>query len=236
METREAAEKTKLWHLRNINILEGLSDESLKQLADRTVMTRLRKRQAIYFPESQTQKIYFLKSGHVKIVRLSVEGRETILDVIGPGELFGELCLVDDGEDDYVEIAQALDDVLLCSMKKGEFVQFLRENPALNFRMLKLIGLKLRKAESKLEDLLFKDARARVVEFVFRFAENYGRIRNQKITVSKFLSQEEIAHLTGTSRQTVAAILNDLRREGTIQFTSKQLTILRPRYPAVASS
>jgi CRP-like cAMP-binding protein len=221
-------EEGKIWHLREINILDGLSDQTLRRLAERTEMIHLQKRQTIYFPETQTRGIYFLKMGHVKIVRLSEEGREAILDVVGPGELFGELCLVDDDQDDYVEIAQALDDVVLCSMTKEGFVEFLNENPSLNLRMLKLIGLKLRKVESKLEDLVFKDARERVIEFVLRFAESYGRIRNRKITVSKFLSQEEIAHLTGTSRQTVAAILNELRREGTIHFTNRELTILQP--------
>jgi CRP-like cAMP-binding protein len=169
-----------------------------------------------------------LKSGHVKIVRLSPEGREAILDIVGPGEIFGEMALADEPEEEYVELAEALDEVLICAMSKNDFMEFLKKNPELNLRMIKLIGLKLRKVESKVEDLIFKNVRERIITFLLRFAEAFGKIKDRQITVPKFLSQDEIAHLTGASRQTVATILNDLRQEGLIDFTTKSLTILKP--------
>lgn len=222
------SEQTKLWYLKNINILEGLPEKSLGEIAARTSMSRHRKNGVIYFPETQSQNIYFLKSGHVKIVRLSPEGREVILDVVGPGEIFGELALADEDEEIYVEIATALDDVLICAMGKDDFIDFLRKHPDLNLRMLKLIGLKLRRVESKIEDLICKNVRERIITFLLRFAEVFGKIKSGQISVPKFLSQQEIAHLTGASRQSVATILNDLRKEGLIVFTTKSLTILKP--------
>ncbi|KAA0220547.1 Crp/Fnr family transcriptional regulator [candidate division KSB1 bacterium] len=222
------SEKTKLWYLKNINILEGLPEDYLKNLAARTSMSHVRKNGAIYFPEAQAKNIYFLKTGHVKIVRLSPEGREAILDIIGPGEVFGELALADDEGEIYVEIAEALDEVLICAMSKDDFVEFLKKNADLNLRMLKLIGLKLRKVEAKVEDLIFKSVRDRIMAFLLRFAESFGKIKDRRITVPKFLSQDEIAHMTGASRQTVATILNELRKEGVIDFTAKSLTILKP--------
>lgn len=221
-------EQTKLWYLKNINIFEDLPEREMKALAVRTSMSRLRKSGVIYFPEAQSKNIYFLKSGHVKIVRLSPEGREAILDIIGPGEIFGELALADDEGEIYVEIAEALDDVLICAMSKDDFVEFLKKNADLNLRMLKLIGLKLRKVEAKVEDLIFKTVRDRIMAFLLRFAEAFGKIKDRQITVPKFLSQDEIAHMTGASRQTVATILNELRKEGVIDFTTKSLTIIKP--------
>jgi CRP-like cAMP-binding protein len=228
MESNKMPEQTKLWYLKNMNILEGLPEREMKALAARTSMSRLRKSGVIYFPEARSKNIYFLKSGHVKIVRLSPEGREAILDIVGPGEIFGELALADEQEDEYVELAEALDDVLICAMSKNDFMEFLQKNPELNLRMIKLIGMKLRRVESKVEDLIFKNVRERIIAFLLRFAEAFGKIKDRQISVPKFLSQDEIAHLTGASRQTVATILNDLRKEGLISFTTKSLTILKP--------
>jgi CRP-like cAMP-binding protein len=204
--------KTKLWYLKNINVLEGLPEHKLKALAARTSMSRLRKSGVIYFPEVQSKNIYFL----------------AILDIIGPGEIFGELALTDEPEEEYVEIAEALDEVLICAMSKSDFLEFLEKNPELNLRMIKLIGMKLRRVESKVEDLIFKNVRERLITFLLRFAEAFGKIKDRQITVPKFLSQDEIAHMTGASRQTVATILNELRQEGLIDFTTKSLTILKP--------
>ncbi|MGH7452293.1 MAG: Crp/Fnr family transcriptional regulator, partial [bacterium] len=69
-------EKTKLWYMKNVNLLEGLSERELKVIAARTSMSKLRKGDVIYFPEAQSKNVYFLKIGHVKILRLSPEGRE----------------------------------------------------------------------------------------------------------------------------------------------------------------
>ncbi len=220
--------KSRLWYLKSINVLEGASEPQLEALAARTSMSRLRKNGVIYFPEMQSKNVYFLKSGHVKIARLSPEGREAILDIIGPGEIFGELTLADEAEEEYVEIAEALDEVLICAMSKSDFLEFLKQNPELNLQMIKLIGMKLRRVESRVEDLIFKSVRERVVGFILRFAQAFGRIKDRQIVVPKFLSQEEIAHMTGASRQTVATILNELRKEGIIDFTTKSLTILKP--------
>ena len=222
------SKKTKLWYLKNINLLEELPERELKILAERTSMSRLRKNGVIYFPEMQSKNIYFLKSGHVKITRLSPDGRQAILDIIGPGEIFGELSLADDEEEIYVELAEALDDVLICAMSKGDFVEFLEKNPRLNMRMLKWMGLKLRNVESKVEDLIFKNVRERIIVFLFRFAEAFGTIKEGQIRVPKFLSQEEIARMTSTSRQTVATVLSELRRENVIEFTTRSLTIRKP--------
>jgi len=224
----EMPEKTKLWYLKNINILDGLSEREMKAIATRTSMSRLQKSGVIHFPEVQSKNIYFLKTGHVKIARLSPEGREAILDIIGPGEVFGELAWAEDEGEVYVEIAAALDDVLICAMNKNDFIDFLKKNPELNLRLLKLIGLRLRRVESKVEDLIFKNVRERIITFLLRFAEAFGRTKDRQISVPKFLSQEEIAHMAGASRQTVATILNDLRKEGLIDFTTKSLTILKP--------
>ncbi|MDI6803181.1 MAG: cyclic nucleotide-binding domain-containing protein [Bacteroidota bacterium] len=90
------SEKTKFWYLKNFNLCERLSDEEMQKIEKMVAMNNFKKSHPIYFPEQPSTNIFFLKEGHVKISRLHEDGREIILDVLGPGEIFGELSLIDD--------------------------------------------------------------------------------------------------------------------------------------------
>jgi CRP-like cAMP-binding protein len=217
------AEKSKFWYLKNFNIFEGMSESQMTQVERAATMSQVKKHRPIYFPAQPSSNIFFLKEGHVKLSHLHEDGREVILDVLGPGEIFGELSLVDEGE--RQEIAEALDDVLICTINKRDFEMMLRQNPDLNFELTKRIGLRLLKFEEKINDLVFKDVTKRIMSFLVRYAGDFGKIKGGVVTINAFLSQQEIAYLTATSRQTVTTILNDLKSQGLIDFTRKSLTI-----------
>ncbi|MBI4547425.1 MAG: Crp/Fnr family transcriptional regulator [Ignavibacteriae bacterium] len=217
------AEQSKFWYLKNINIFDGMDDAQMKQVEKMTTMNHVEKHQPIYFPEQASNNIYFLKEGHVKLSRLNEDGKEIILDVLGPGEIFGELSLVEEGG--RKEIAEALDGVLICTMSKHDFEAMLMHNPVLNLRMTKWIGLRLRRFEEKMSELAFKDVSKRIVSFLIRLAEDFGKIKGGVVTVKSFLSHQEIAYLTATSRQTVTSVLNELKTQGLIDFTRKDFTI-----------
>ena len=134
-----------------------------------------------------------MKDGHVKISRVSEDGREMILDVLGPGEVFGELSIIEEGSRN--EFAEALDDILICTISKSDFEMMLMQNPNLNFQLAKRIGLRLRKFEEKLSDLAFKDVSKRIIGFLVRHAEEFGKIKQGIVTVKSFLSHQEIAYL-----------------------------------------
>lgn len=220
-------EHSRHWHLRNIDLLHELSELALRELAEQTEMREIQKREIISFPPKYKKYIHFLKHGHVKIYRLSDNGQQTIMDVIGPGEIFGDLLYDDDLYDDSVEIVEALDAGLICTMDQEKFLQFVNAYPSLNRRLLKWMTLRFRRIEAKLEDMVFKDARHRIYSFIKRSADDFGMRKNGKIVTPKYLSQEEIAYLTATSRQTVASTLNDLRRDGILDFDRSSMTIHR---------
>ncbi len=209
-------------------LFDGLPAELAREAAAAGRICRLKKRGMIYLPELQDRNLYFLLRGRVKIVRLAADGREIILDLIGPGGIFGELCLSGEpeiAEESYVETAEALNDVEVLVVPRGAFLRLLMRYPQLTPRLLAHLSAKLRRAEAKLESFAFKDAKQRIARFLFLYAEEFGRIRQRRITVDKFVSQKEIAQSTGTSRQTVAAILNQFKREGLIDFNHRQLVI-----------
>ena len=216
-------DKSKFWYLKNINIFDGMDDSQMKMIEKMTTMSRVAKHQPIYFPEQPSNNIYFLKEGHVKLSRLHEDGREIILDILGPGEVFGELSVVEGTG--RKEIAETLDDLLICTMNKQDFENMLGANSALNLGMTKWMGLRLRRFEEKMSELAFKDVTKRIISFLVRYAEDFGKMKGNTVQVTLFLSHQEIACLTAASRQTVTTVLNELRGRGLIDFSRKSLTV-----------
>jgi len=217
------SEKSKFWYLKNINIFDGMDDSQMKMVEKMTTMSQIGKHRPIYFPEQSSKNIYFLKEGHVKLSRLHEDGREIILDILGPGEIFGELWIVEQGG--RKEIAESLDDALVCSMSKQDFENMMMHNPLLNLQLTKWMGLRLRRFEEKMSDLAFKDVTKRIISFLVRYADDFGKMKGGTVHISSFLSHQEIAYLTAASRQTVTTVLNELKGKGLIDFTRKSLTI-----------
>jgi len=216
--------QSKFWYLKHFNIFEGMDDASMEQVNQLSSMSTVRSHQPLYFPDEPTQVIFFLKEGHVKISRLAEDGKEMILDVLGPGELFGELSFSGSGETSE-ELAQALDDAVICTMKKEDFESLLRKKPELNFEVTKRIGLRLRRFQERISEMVFKDVRKRIAAFLVRYAEEFGRIKGGVITIKMHLSHQEIALLVGAARQTVTTTLNEFRAKGLIDFSRQGFTI-----------
>ncbi len=218
------AEKTKFWYLRHFNIFEGMDDRAMKRVEQLSSMQSMKSDQPIYFPDQPSSMIFFLKEGHVKISRITPQGQEMILDVVGPGEIFGELSLTEDQEG-RGEIAQALDNAIICTIKKEDFESLLKSHPAFNLQITKRVGLRLRKIEERVADLVFKDVKKRIATFLVRYAEDFGKIKGGTITIKNYLTHQEIALLTGAARQTVTSTLNEFRSMGILDFSRKEITI-----------
>ena len=218
------AEQSKFWYLKNFNMLEGMDEAAMKKMEKMTSMSTVKSQQPIYFPDAPSRSIFFLKQGHVKISRIHSDGREVILDVVGPGEIFGELALIEKDEQSN-EMAQALDDTLVCTMKIEDFESLLKGNPELNMKITKRIGLRLRKFEERVTDLVFKDTKKRIASFLVRYAEDFGKMKQDVVTIKMHLSHQEIALLTGSARQTITTTLNEFRSQGLIDFSRQGITI-----------
>jgi len=218
------ADKTKLWHLKNTSLFEGMPESAMIAMDRMASMTAVKSQQPIYFPDEPSRDVFFLKQGHVKISRIHPDGREVILDVIGPGEVFGELSpMSEEGQPN--EMAEALDEALVCTIRREDFESLLAQHPQLNVKITKRIGLRLRKFEERLTDLIFKDTRKRLATFLVRNAEEFGKMKSGTITVKMHLSHQEIALLTGAARQTVTTTLNEFRDLGIIDFSRKEMVI-----------
>jgi CRP-like cAMP-binding protein len=187
-------------------------------------MNRFKKNEFIYFPNDIPHHVYMIAEGRIKVGSYTNEGKEIVKAILGPGEIFGELALT--GEEKRNDFAQALDnDTIVCPMSLNEMKQMMAHNKPLSFKLMKLIGLRLRKVERRLESLVFKDARTRVVEFLKDEAEEKGKKVGYETMIPNHLTHKDIASLTGTSRQTVTTILNDLRDKNIINFDRRKILI-----------
>lgn len=216
--------ESKLWHLENFNLLKALSIMEKMKMAKKVRDSKIKKNDYIYFPEDPSSSIFFLKKGRVKIGSYSDDGKEIIKAILGPGEIFGEMSLI--GEDKRKDFAMALDnDVTLCAMGMNDMEEMMEGNSGLSLKVTKLIGFRLQKTERRLESLIFKDARTRIIDFIVDTGKEKGKAIGKEILVKHNLTHQDIANLTATSRQTVTTILNELKEQNLIHLERNQFLI-----------
>ena len=210
--------------LRHFALFEGLSQGQLEKLAARAELQKVDKLQSIYEAGSRSDQIYFLVNGAVKISIHSDDGREVIKHILQPLAMFGELCLV--GESRRKDFAATMnEDTQLLCIHANDFQQIMRHNNQLAMRILNFIGARLRQAESRLESMIFKDARERIIDFLKESAQNTGKRIGYEMLIRHSLTQQDIANITGTSRQTVTSVLNELKKSNLIHFNRRSILI-----------
>ncbi|MBT6439294.1 MAG: Crp/Fnr family transcriptional regulator [Flavobacteriales bacterium] len=218
------ASQSKIWHLENINLLKDLCDKELGKVEKMTTMKSHNKDQYVYFPEEPSTNVYFLKEGRIKLGSYSDDGKEITKAILNPGEVFGELALI--GEDKRNDFAQALDNnVTICAMGRDDMQRLMEDNSKLSIKVTKLMGLRLRKTETKYTDLIFKDVRTRIIDFLKELAKEQGSMVGDEVMIKHKLTHQDIANLTATTRQTVTTVLNELKDKDQLYMERKKFLI-----------
>lgn len=215
---------TKLWYLEQFDILKVLSKSELKKVADTSIHKRYQKDDPIMFPFNSQKTIYLLKEGSVKVGNYTENGEENLKFLLNSGNVFGEMALVDGNSNDFVI---ATESCIVCTLHIDVIQEIMSKNKAFNRAMYKLIGLRLRKVEFQIEQLIYKDSTTRIIEFLQDLARNFGKDKDNSLIIKKFLTNSEIGKLTFTSRQTVSSVLNKLKRSGNIDYNEKRIRIIK---------
>lgn len=214
----------KLWYLKHIRLFSGLSQAEMQEMEQITRMEAVKKRQPLYLPGDPSSNVYLLKQGRVKIANTAPSGKEVTFDILEPGEIFGELDVLDDSP--RTTIAEALDDTLICVIRREDFDRYLNRHPNLTVQLTKLIGLRLRKIQSRVEDLVFRDVPARLAHLLLELSKTEGVPNGPGIRIRAKLTHQEMANLIGCSRETVSATLGLFREEGLIRMDGRSVTIV----------
>jgi CRP/FNR family transcriptional regulator len=217
-------EDLKYWYLRDHKLFRTLSFGQIKQLCIITGFKKAEKGEIIYFSSSDLPRIFLLKKGNIKIVAVDEEGNETIKDIIQKGDLFGELTLETDGQsNEYAKVLS--DDVAICSFLMSDFEDLLLRNPSLALSYTKFVGLKMKRIKNSYANLISKDAKTRLHQFLKDWAEKEGKRTENKVVIENYLTQNDIAQIICTSRQTATQLLNEMETNGMIQYNRKEIIL-----------
>ena len=223
MQTLNTVNEQILSNLKDFELFSVLTEAEMKDLA---VMSRIRtvsKHRFVFNQGDKSDYLYFLIQGTIKFGIHSVDDKEVIKSILHPRALFGEQAILGDYERD--NFAKAMDEVIYIEIKVADFKQIMRRNFDLNLNVIDLLGKKIRLAEKRLESLVLQDARTRIIEFIKENAKNFGPQVGYEMLLKHSLTQQDIANFTGTSRQTVTSVLNDLKKSNQIYFKRKSILI-----------
>lgn len=217
-------EEIKYWYLRDHKLFRALSMSQIRQLCIITGYKKAQKGDVIYFGSGELPRIYLLKKGSIKIVALDEDGNEVVKDVIQKGDLFGHLELDDTQE--INEYAKALSpEVSICSFLQSDFEHLMLKHPDLALSYTKFVGLKMKRLKNNYNNLMSKDARSRLITFIREWAEREGKPLNGKVYIENYLTQNDIAQIICTSRQTAVLLLQELETSGLVYYSRKEIII-----------
>jgi len=217
------SEGSSLWYLENVDMEDIFCPGKMSKQEDHLPSSVIKKGKHIYLQNDDADKIFLITEGRVKIGTHSDNGKEITKAILTEGEVFGELSVV--GIEKRRDYALAMEDTMICVLRARDMKNLLKEHSPLNLFFMNLIGSRALEMERRLESLVFKDSRTRVIDFLLELAEKKGKPVGFETLVRRFMTHQEIANLTATSRQTVTTILNELRTDNIITFNRRRLLI-----------
>lgn len=216
-----------VWYFDDVNLFKILCPHKYPEYKKNHSLDNYKKSDYIYFEEDQANKIYLIDSGKVKIGYYTEEGEEIVKAILTKGEIFGEKAIL--GIEKRSEFAQSIDNnTCICKVSNDTLHGLMRDNVSVSFKIYKFIGLRLKKLERRLQLLLFKDVKTRLLEFLNELCEDYGydcEETGNKVIVHPY-TQKDIASLIGTSRPTLNSVMNELREANQITFNRKEIRFL----------
>ncbi len=216
--------QTKTSHLSDVPLFVALPLEKLRNLAAFSEQRKYSKHQIVYRVDDKSEDVLILLQGMIKIISKSDEGREVIKTIIHPTNIFGIEHLL--SQDVRSNTAKSIDkDVTCLAIAANDFKNFLKQDWTLTEKFIKMLGAKVTYLEDRFESQVFQDARERIVGFLKANAYTNGRQVGLEMLIKHSLTQQDIANYTGTSRQTVTYVLNDLQRKNQIYFKRKSVLI-----------
>ncbi|MEQ8637028.1 Crp/Fnr family transcriptional regulator [Gimesia maris] len=218
------------WYLKNCDLFERLSQDQIAHVERNSAVRNFARGNMVYLPTESSDSVYLLLSGRIKLYHLTTEGKQALLALIEPGELFGELAILGGGERE--EYAEAM---LKASILRipGQIIQDLMEHHAtVSLGVTKLMGLRRQRIEQRLKSLLFRSNRDRLTHLLLELAEKYGRFTNEGILINIKLSHQELASIIGSTRETVTVLLGELQDERSIDIQKRHIILRKARYLA----
>ena len=185
-----------------------------------------RRRSTIFCEGDPGSALYVIESGEVRISVTSENGKELVIALLGPGDFFGDLALLD-GEPHSAD-AVARQTCVLLLLHRTDFQRYLAPRPEIAHHLLGVLSRRLRRNTQMLQEAAFLDVSARVASALLQLAERHGRPGGEGTIIATHFSQTELAAMVGAARESVNKWLRHYERTGLIRSTGRSLTIVRP--------
>ena len=209
--------------LESVPIFSDLSKSDLTKISDRMTHRKFNKNQMILLEDDLGQTFFVIATGSVKITRLSDDGREVILAMLGEADFFGEMSLLDgDGRSANVVALEASE---VLTLARNEFLDILEQYPKISISLLEELTNRLRKSDQQIESLSLSDVEQRIGITLIRLAEELGTIKQGSVKIKNLPFQQDIANMAGTSRETVSRTFKLLEEKGLLSRQGRLLVI-----------
>lgn len=208
---------------RQVPLFADLEEQDIKSLTSMLTRRRYPKDSVIFFEHDPGDSLYLIVSGRVRVTILADDGREIVLAVLGEGDFFGEMSLLDNEPRSATAIAMEDTEVLIIHQK--EFFSIVEKRPPILIKLLSVISSRLRKANHQIGSLALLDVYGRVARVLLDLAQEQGtRLRDGRISFRR-PTHQEIANMIGATRETVSRMISDLHRQGYIEISGKNVII-----------
>ncbi|TDX52368.1 Crp/Fnr family transcriptional regulator [Orenia marismortui] len=191
---------------------------------DKLVITKTHQKGEIIFFEGEVGEALFLvKSGKVKLVKMVESGEEQIINIVKRGDIFAEVVLFDDG--DYPATAIAMEDTEIGMIKGKDIEKLMYQIPKIALKILKVMSKRLRRAQQRIRNLGLKDTTSRTASALVYLAQEHGIGDELQVEINLSLTQQELANIIGTSRETVSRVLNKFKDDNLISVSRQKIVI-----------
>lgn len=224
-----AAQRTriteKLGLLRDVELFRGLSDADIEAIGHATTMTHCQPGQLILSPDDPPERIHIVKRGQVRVYRMTAEGKQLTLDIYDKGTILGDMRLI--GQDRLSDAyAHALDDAVICTIAPDQLTMLIERYPTIGVNIISFLAKRLQAAERELEAMAYERVGQRLARKLIDLAGRFGAESVRGTLIQARLTQQELADMIGTTRETLTHTIGDFRRRGLIS-TGRQHVVIR---------
>jgi len=221
----EKTDNREIQYLRNIPIFAELTDAQLEKIHAKTIERLYRKGATIFLEGDPGDGFYYVQTGKVKIVKTSDDGRDHIINILGPGDLFAEVLLFNNAA--YPATAIAVEDSRIGVIRNSELEKLVMQNNLLALHLIRELSRRLLFAQGKIKNLALSDVKTRTAAVLLKLLEQQGADYSKgNIAVSLDFSRQDLAALVGTTRETVTRTLSALKKDRIIDIDGHRITIL----------
>lgn len=225
----------KIGLLRELDLFEGLSEEEVESIAEVATLGRRAPGDRIMSPDDPRERIHIVKRGSVRLYRLTADGRRLTLGIYEKGTILGDMQML--GQERVPgAYAEAIDEVTICTVTPDELCEFIERYPRVGINIIRHLARRLENAESDLEAMAYQTVGQRFARKLTELASRFGTETADGTLIQARITQQELAEMIGTTRETLAHTLSDFKRRGLVETMERRFVIRDPpRLSAIAS-